>query len=135
MIHISAEEQAKIKSLARHLSHLGCDRVDSEKLLEMAWANGANFAQGMIQPLKKTERVMPSAAQPVRDSSVDDLAEVERQTILRVFGEEQDIQLACQRLGVGKTTLYRRLLTYGVRVGRPRSICRQNVKAVAGGAD
>ena len=53
---------------------------------------------------------------PAGDEPVLQLSELERQAILRAVTEARgDKLLAARMLGIGKTTLYRKLKEYGVR--------------------
>lgn len=72
-----------------------------------------------MQPatLRYPDQFALAAAEPDHEEVAGSLEELERQTIIRVLNETGgDRARAAKRLGIGKTTIYRKLKTYGLSV-------------------
>ncbi len=103
-----------------------CDEVRIRALLR-------SWASGIIVPLEFAERVykigneachrtMASLAQSSSEESFD-LSVLERVTIARALVEYNGDKLrTAQALGIGKTTLYRKIAAYGIEPD-PRIVC------------
>lgn len=83
--------------------------------LENAIAHGIAYATGgTIEPQHLATTVQLEAAPRIAANTSLKLEEIERQTVLRVLNETNgDKQAASKILGIGKTTLYRKLHAYG----------------------
>jgi DNA-binding NtrC family response regulator len=110
-MNISPEEQGKIRALATMAARPDADRLDVQELMEQAWRSGAAYCHRF--PDVELRKVQQG----------DNLAEIERETILRVYAEcNENFKESTARLGIGKTTLFRKLKEYGFQRRHTRSV-------------
>jgi DNA-binding NtrC family response regulator len=110
-MNISPEEQGKIRALATMAARPDADRLDVQELMEQAWSSGAAYCHRF--PEVEVQEVQRR----------DNLAEIERETILRVYAEcGENFKESTARLGIGKTTLFRKLKEYGFQRKHTRGV-------------
>ncbi len=115
-MNISTEEQGKIRALAIMAARPDADRLDIQELMEQAWSAGAAYCH----------RCPEVEVQEVQQR--DNLAEIERETILRVYVEcGENFKESTARLGIGKTKLFRKLKDYGHQRKRIRNLAPPHV--------
>lgn len=108
-MNISPEEQGKIRAFATMAARPGADRFDIQDVMEQAWKAGATYCHRCPEVEQVQQR--------------DNLAGIERETILRVYAEcGENYKESVERLGIGKTTLFRKLKEYGFERKRIRNM-------------
>ena len=107
-------------TVVRAVQALGFDGLgDLRQALIASLGQRSTPADDMRRTLADVGETADRAIELVLDNQREALEAVEKMTILNAMKEaENDRRLVAQRLGIGKTTLYRRLKEYGFPLSR-----------------